>query len=145
MRRFEKCSCANENTKLPARSTNHSAGYDFYSPVPVAIGPGNSGMIKTNVKARMEPDDVLMIFPRSSMGIKKHAMLSNTVGIIDSDYYNNSENEGNIIIALHNYGDRILEINPGDKIAQGIFVKFGVTDDDKAEGMRIGGIGSTGK
>lgn len=145
MRRFEKCSCANENTKLPARSTNHSAGYDFYSPVPVTIGPGNSGMIKTNVKARMEPDDVLMIFPRSSMGIKKHAMLSNTVGIIDSDYYNNSENEGNIIIALHNYGDRILEINPGDKIAQGIFVKFGVTDDDKAKGTRTGGIGSTGK
>lgn len=145
MRRFEKCSCANENTKLPARSTNHSAGYDFYSPVPVAIGPGNSGTIKTNVKARMEPDDVLMIFPRSSMGIKKHVMLSNSVGIIDSDFYDNPDNEGNIIVSLYNYGDRILEIKPGEKIAQGIFVKFGVTDDDKAEGTRTGGIGSTGK
>lgn len=145
MRCFEKCKCANENTKLPKRSTSHSAGYDFYSSVSVAIGPGQSGMVKTNIKARMDKDDVLMIFPRSSMGIKKHVMLSNTVGIIDSDYYNNAENEGNIIISLHNYGDRILEVKPGEKIAQGIFVKFAVTDDDKAEGMRVGGIGSTGK
>lgn len=145
MRCFEKCRCANENTKLPERSTSHSAGYDFYSPVSVAIGPGQSGMVKTNIKARMERDDVLMIFSRSSMGIKKHVILSNSVGIIDSDFYNNAENEGNIIIALYNYGDRILEINPGDKIAQGVFVKFGVTDDDKADGTRTGGIGSTGK
>lgn len=145
MRRFEKCKCANENTKLPARSTIHSAGYDFYSPVPVAIGPGQSGMVKTNIKARMDKDDVLMIFPRSSMGIKKHVMLSDSVGIIDADLYNNADNEGNIIVSLYNYGDRILEIKPGEKIAQGIFVKFGVTDDDKAEGMRTGGIGSTGK
>ena len=145
MRYFEKCTCANENTKLPERSTSHSAGYDFYSPVSVAIGPGQSGMVKTNIKARMDKNDVLMIFPRSSMGIKRHVMLSNTVGIIDSDYYNNAENEGNIIISLHNYGDRILEIKPGEKIAQGILVKFAVTDDDKAEGTRVGGIGSTGK
>ena len=145
MRRFEKCKCATESTKLPARSTSRSAGYDFYSPVPVAIGPEQSGMVKTNIKARMEKDDVLMIFPRSSMGIKKHVMLSNTVGVIDADYYGNEDNEGNIIISLYNYGDRILEIKPGEKIAQGIFVKFGVTDDDKAEGMRTGGIGSTGK
>lgn len=145
MRRFEKCKCANENTKLPARSTSHSAGYDFYSPVPVAIGPEQSGMVKTNIKARMEKDDVLMIFPRFSMGIKKHVMLSNSVGIIDADFYGNPDNEGNIIVSLYNYGDRILEIKPDEKIAQGIFVKFGVTDDDKAEGMRTGGIGSTGK
>lgn len=145
MRRFEKCKCATENTKLPARSTSHSAGYDFYSPVPVAIGPGQSGMVKTNVKARMEKDDVLMLFPRSSMGIKKHVMLSNSVGIIDADFYDNPDNEGNIIVSLYNYGDRILEIKPGEKIAQGIFVKFAITDDDKAEGMRTGGIGSTGK
>lgn len=145
MRQFEKCKCANENNKLPARSTSHSAGYDFYSPVSVAIGPGQSGMVTTNIKARMENDDVLMIFPRSSMGIKKHVMLSNTVGIIDSDFYNNEENEGNIIVSLYNYGDRILEIKPGEKIAQGIFVKFAITDDDKAKGTRVGGIGSTGK
>lgn len=146
MRRFEKCKNATENTKLPQRSTELAAGYDFYSPVSITIGPHQWGMITTHVKAKMAADDVLMIFPRSSMGIKRHMMLSNTVGIVDSDYYNNPDNEGNIVIALYNYGDRIQHISIGDKVAQGVFMKFGITDNDEsaAKGERHGGIGSTG-
>lgn len=91
MRRFEKCASATDTTRLPQRSTEQAAGYDFYSPVSVTIGPHQWGMVRTHVKARMAADDVLLIFPRSSMGIKKHMMLSNTVGVIDSDYYNIQE------------------------------------------------------
>lgn len=147
MRRFEKCATATENTRLPQRSTEQAAGYDFYSPVPITIGPKQWGMVRTHIKAKMAAGDVLMIFPRSSMGCKKHLMLSNTVGIIDSDYYNNPENEGNIIIAIYNYGDREQHISVGDKIAQGIFLKFGITADDftAAKEERHGGIGSTGE
>lgn len=146
MRRLEKCKTATENTRLPQRSTEQAAGYDFYSPVSVTIGPKQWGMVRTHIKAKMAADDVLLIFPRSSMGIKKHMMLSNTVGVIDSDYYNNPDNEGNIIIAIYNYGDRAQHIEVGDKIAQGIFLKFSITLDDAtaAKVTRNGGIGSTG-
>ena len=74
-------------------------------------------------------------------------MLSNTVGVIDSDYYNNPDNEGNIVIAIYNYGDRAQHIEVGDKVAQGIFLKFGITSDDAtaAKEERRGGIGSTGE
>lgn len=80
MRRFEKCKTATENTRLPQRSTEQAAGYDFYSPVSVTIGPHQWGMVRTHVKAQMAADDVLLLFPRSSMGIKKHMMLSNAKG-----------------------------------------------------------------
>lgn len=147
MRRFEKCTTATENTRLPQRSTEQAAGYDFYSPVSITIGPKQCGMVRTHIKAKMAADDVLLIFPRSSMGIKKHMMLSNTLGVIDSDYYNNPDNEGNIIIGFYNYGDVEQHIAVGDKIAQGIFFKFGITADDfaAAKEARRGGIGSTGE
>ncbi len=66
---------------------------------------------------------------------------------IDADYYNNPDNEGNIILALYNYGDREQHISPGDKVAQGVFVKYGVTADDVTvpKRERVGGVGSTGK
>lgn len=147
MRRFEKCATATAETRLPQRSTEQAAGYDFYSPVSVTIGPHQWGMVRTHVKARMAADDVLLIFPRSSMGIKKHMMLSNTVGVIDSDYYNNPDNEGNIIVGIYNYGNTEQHIAVGEKIAQGIFLKFGITADDftAAKSERRGGIGSTGE
>ena len=146
MRRFEKCTTATDTTKLPKRSTEQAAGYDFYSPVSITIGPKQWGMVRTHIKAKMAADDVLLIFPRSSMGIKKHMMLSNTVGVIDSDYYNNPDNEGNIIVGIYNYGDVEQHISVGEKIAQGIFLKFGITADDftAAKEERRGGIGSTG-
>ena len=92
----------------------------------------------------MLSDEVLKIYPRSSMGVKKHLILPNTVGIIDSDYYNNSSNEGHIMLFLYNYDNEPHIIHKGDKIAQGIFQKFLVSDDAPVD-SRDGGIGSTGE
>lgn len=131
--------------RLPERSTKYSAGYDFFCPYPVAIAPGQTIKIKTWVKARFPRGEFLMICDRSSFGIKKHLTIPNGVGIIDSDYYGNENNDGNIIAALYNFGKEPVQINTGDKICQGIFIPFKVTDDDIATGERTGGVGSTGK
>lgn len=128
--------------KLPTRATEHSAGYDFYSPVDVIIQPNESVMIWTDVKANMYYDNALLIIPRSSMG-KHPIMIANTVGLIDSDYYENESNDGNIGFRLLNLGSTPYEIKIGDRIGQGVFIKFGITKDDNASGARQGGYGST--
>lgn len=146
-RGFEKVKKTNLNQEdiiLPKRSTVFSAGYDFYSPVDCVIGSGEQKCIPSGVKAYMLSDEVLKIYPRSSMGVKKHLILPNTVGIIDSDYYNNSSNEGHIMLFLYNYDNEPHIIHKGDKVAQGIFQKFLVSDDAPVD-SRDGGIGSTGK
>lgn len=130
--------------KLPTRASEHSAGYDFYSPVDTIIQPGEMVMIWTDVKANMYWDNALLIIPRSSMG-KHPVMIANTVGLIDSDYYSNSDNDGNIGFRLHNLGDTPYEINIGDRIGQGIFIKYGITRDDNVTTKRDGGFGSSGK
>lgn len=99
-------------------------------------------MIWTDVKAYFESDEALLVNVRSSMG-KHGIMLSNTQGWIESDYTDNPDNEGNIGIALHNLSDIPYMIKTGDRIAQGMFVKYLITDDDKAAGKRKGGWGST--
>lgn len=129
--------------KLPTRSTRHSAGYDFYSPVNITIAPDEMAMIWTDIKAHMYYDNVLLLFVRSSMG-KYPVVLANGTGVIDSDYYSNESNDGNIGFRLFNQGDMPYEIRVGDRIGQGIFVKFGTVKDDAATGTRVGGIGSTG-
>lgn len=136
---------ANENAKLPVRSTSGSAGYDFVTPVDFTLKPGEFFMVKTDIKAYMPKDIVLQIYPRSSMGIKKDVMLKNLTGIIDSDYADNPDNEGNIGIVLYNYGKEKREFKAGNRIAQGIFVKFFTVDNDNTDGERTGGYGSTGK
>ena len=128
--------------KLPTRATEHSAGYDFYSPVDVTIQPGEMAMIWTDVKAHMYYDNALLIIPRSSMG-KHPIMISNTVGLIDSDYYSNDSTDGNIGFRLFNLGATAYEIKAGDRIGQGVFVKYGTIKDDTASGTRSGGFGST--
>lgn len=146
-RGFERVENTNLNPEdiiLPRRSTIFSAGYDFYSPVDCVIGSGEQKCIPSGVKAYMLSDEVLKIYPRSSMGVKKHLILSNTVGIIDSDYYNNSSNEGHIMLFLYNYDNEPHIIHKGDKIAQGIFQKFLISD-DVPDDSRDGGIGSTGE
>lgn len=143
MRKFEVVS-GFENIKLPERKTKKSAGYDICVLESVDIPPHGQHIFSTGLKACMEDDEVLMIYPRSSLGIKKQLTLSNSVGIIDADYYDNPENEGHIKIVLHNNGDNYAHIEAGERVAQGIFQKYCVTDDDNAEGMRSGGIGSTG-
>lgn len=135
----------NQNIKLPERSTKDSAGYDFFSPVKVTIEPGQKELIWTDVKVYMQSQEVLIIDVRSSMGMKKDLMLSNTIGVIDKDYYNNESNEGNIGINLRNIGDHPVTIEIGDKIAQGIFIPYLIADSGNTEDIRTGGIGSTGK
>lgn len=142
MRKFVKVSYAKE-AYIPERKTKNSAGYDFISPVDVTIEPGEDYVVTTNVKAYMEPNNVLLLLPRSSYGFKYHMSLSNSVGVIDADYADNPDNEGNIMIKVYNGGNKPLELKKGQAFAQGIFVSFLTTDDDSANKQRTGGIGST--
>lgn len=144
MIKFEKVSYA--DGVIPKRSDSGSAGYDFYSTETVTIEPKTQVMIKTNIKAQMDYNTVLLLFMRSSLGIKKNLMLANTTGVIDSSYYNNEDNEGNIIGAVYNYGNEPVTIQAGDRFMQGVFVEYKVTDaiEEIINEKRTGGIGSTG-
>lgn len=130
--------------KLPTRSDSRSAGYDFYSPVDITIMPNESKLFFTDVKACMNEDEVLMLYVRSSMG-KIPVVIANGTGIIDSSYFSNTSNDGNIGFRLLNLGDEPYVINVGDRIGQGVFSKYLITDDDNASGERTGGFGSSGK
>lgn len=130
---------------LPVRKTARSAGYDLEAAESLAIEPGTLALIATGLKAYMQADEYLGIHIRSSLGIKQQLLLANSQGVIDADYYNNSDNEGHIIIALRNMGKETVTINKGDRIAQGIFYRYLTVDDDYAEGVRSGGFGSTGR
>lgn len=131
------------NIELPKRATEKSAGYDIRTVIPFTIAPGETFKVPTGIKVSMESDEVFLVFVRSSIGIKQNLILANNVGVIDADYYNNTDNEGHIWIALTNLGNEIREFKAGDRIAQGIFVNYKSIDDDNATGERTGGIGST--
>lgn len=140
-----KAKCEYDDIKLPRRSTKTSAGYDFISPIDFELNPGETIKVPSGIKVTMNEDEFLAILVRSSMGFKYNIRLCNQVGIVDSDYYNNPDNEGHMFIALKNEGEKVFSIKKGDKYAQGIFQKYLITDDDDAEGERIGGFGSTNK
>lgn len=132
--------------QLPTRGDSRSAGYDFYSNETVVLQPKQSHLFWTDVKSYMLDDEVLSIHVRSSIGTKKDLMLKNTTGIIDSSYYENVSNDGNIGICLVNMGDKIQKIEKGERIAQGIFTKYLIADDDTClKSERTGGFGSSGK
>ena len=131
------------NISIPVRSTTASAACDFFSPVTVRIEPGESCMIWSDLKAIMNFDEVLAIFPRSSLG-SKGIMLMNTVGIIDADYANNAKNDGNIGFNLYNYGKEPYIIREGDKLVQGVLMKYAPIGEESHQ-TRAGGFGSTGK
>lgn len=141
-----------ENIKLPVRATSGSAGYDFFTPISFEIDPDalmpdggwHKGTIKipTGIKVKIDSGWFLQILPRSSVGFKYFIRLANTCGVIDEDYYNNEDNEGHIMIKLCD-AKQTVRVIAGDRVAQGIFLPFGVTYDDKGSGMRKGGIGST--
>ena len=131
--------------KLPKRSTKSSAGYDFYAMEDIICKPREITMVKTGIKAKMEDNEVLLLFNRSSNPKKKGLIILNGVGVIDADYYGNTDNEGEIAGLFYNMRDEDVEIAAGEKIMQGIFVKYEKTEDDEAEGERSGGWGSTGK
>ena len=135
-----------EEIKLPKRATKGSAGYDFYLTSDISLKPGESVKIPTGIRAKMEENWVLCIYPRSGLGFKYRLRLNNTVGIIDSDYYF-SDNEGHIFIKITNESNenKTLELKRGDAFAQGIFLEFGITCDDEVSEIRNGGFGSTSK
>ena len=145
MRKFEKVSYDNSGI-LPTIADVRSAGYDLYTPTKVVIPPHSTVKVISNIKCYMDSSEVLLLFVRSSIGIKKNIMLSNTTGVIDSSYVDNPDNEGNIIFALYNYGDIEQVIDAGDRVVQGVFMKYLTTDDDSTTNTeRTGGIGSSGK
>lgn len=131
---------------IPKRSTVGSAGYDFMSPVSVVLAPGASAKIPTGIRVKIDEGWWLCCAPRSGLGTKYRMQLDNTIGVIDSDYYN-SDNEGHIFAKITNDSrqEKVLEIRAGDRFVQTIFVPFGITYSDAADGVRNGGWGSTGK
>ena len=140
---------AYQEIKLPERSTEKSAGYDFYAPCSFFIFPGEDIILPSGIKCFFNKDEGknwhLKLYARSSLGIKHKIVLTNGTGIIDADYYNNPDNEGDILISLHNFGPKGVRIQAGDKIMQGIFEAYALTENDFASGIRRGGVGSTGR
>ena len=129
---------------LPRRATAGSAGYDFVSPLEVTVPAGGSVLIPTGIRAEMEPGWVLMIFPRSSLGFRYGIRLSNTTGVIDSDYAF-ADNEGHIMVKLRNPSETAVHIARGDRFCQGVFLPYGTAEETEITGQRTGGFGSTGK
>lgn len=129
---------------IPSRATKNSAGYDFTSIDEFTIKPGEIKKIPTGIKAKMLSDEMLQLYVRSSLGFKYNIRLINQVGIIDSDYYNNKDNEGHIWYSIQNHGDKEITFKKGDRTIQGIFTKYLTTSDDKLNSNeRISGFGST--
>jgi len=135
-----------EQIKLPKRATKGSAGYDFFSPVEFTLNPGETIKLPTGIRVRMEEDWALHLYPRSSLGFKYRLQLNNTVGIIDSDYYY-SDNEGHIFMKLTNDSneEKTVTIPAGAGFMQGIFLEYGITEEDDTKEVRNGGLGSTTK
>ena len=135
-----------DGIELPRRATRGSAGYDFYSPVDFELKPGETIKIPTGIRVYMEQNWVLNLFPRSGLGFKFRLQMNNTVGIIDSDYFY-SDNEGHIFVKLTNDSNegKVVRVEAGTGIVQGIFMEYGVTIDDDAKEVRNGGFGSTTK
>ena len=158
MRKFEKISFEQfkkdlsddinlyNNIEIPKRSTMKSAGYDIKSMEDGVIKPGEAKSFKTGLKVTMNDDEVLYIYSRSSQGYKYNVSLANSVGVIDSDFYNNPSNEGHFQVRLINLGNEDYIVNIGDRIAQGVFMKYLVVDDEEEiKSERTGGLGSTNK
>ena len=144
-RRFEVISLYNgTDIEIPQRGTHFSAGYDLQSAETLVIGAGETVLVPTGLKAAFPGDEFLAIYTRSSVAGKYGITLANCVGIVDSDYYNNSSNEGHIQVLLKNTSDSDYVVKKGDRIAQAIFQPYSITEDDKPRSVRTGGFGSTG-
>ncbi|MEG1457053.1 MAG: deoxyuridine 5'-triphosphate nucleotidohydrolase [Bacilli bacterium] len=157
MRKFEKISF-NEFRKnnlgneeeynsycVPRRHSAHSAGYDFELINDIVLKPKEVIKIATGIKVCMNYNDILLLIVRSSTGFKYNVRLTNQVGVLDSDYYNNPDNEGHIFLSVQNESDKEIVFEKKSRIVQGIFVNYLVTDDDFTTEKRMGGLGSTGK
>ena len=131
-------------TFLPTRATAKSAGHDFFLKEAVTINPGKAVFQYTDVKCKLNRDEALLLFVRSSIGIKQHLMLANGTGVIDADYYGNADNDGNIGLTLYNYGTETVKLEAGQKIMQGVIVDYRISENDCVTTGRYGGFGSTG-
>lgn len=133
-------------TQLPEKGSKRAAGYDFVNPEEVTIQPHEIVYVKTGVKAQFPDDMALLLLNRSSNPKKKHLLLANGVGLVDADYYNNPDNEGEIAFAFMNISSEPVTIASGEKLGQGMFVKYydiaGYDSENVSE--RAGGFGSTG-
>ncbi len=137
---------AKKSITLPERKTQKSAGYDIAAAEDAVLLPGKVTLVPTGLKAYMQEDEFLGLHMRSSVSIKNALSFINSVGIIDADYYNNESNEGHIMLAIYNHSDKAFHVTKGMRLAQGIFYKYLLADDDDvaAKSVRQGGIGSTG-
>lgn len=148
MVKFEKVNKITEDVKLPERSTLNSAGYDFFAIEDVTLPAKKLTRVMTGVKCELMPNQVLILANRSSNPSKKGLILANGVGIIDADYYNNPDNDGEMGFEFYNILDEDVVIKKGEKLGQGIIMKFDKTEDDYISNpykTRVGGFGSTGK
>ena len=138
-----------EGINLPIRKTKFSAGYDVEAAEDIVIPSFKKGMaptlVKTGIKAYMQDDEVLLLYNRSSNPKKKGLILANSVGVVDKDYYGNPDNDGHIMFAFYNIKDEDVLIKKGEAIGQAVFQKYLITDNDNADGDRLGGFGSTTK
>ena len=135
-----------EDIKLPLRATKYSAGYDFYAPFDFTLKPGETIKIPTGIRAKMREDYALFLFPRSGLGFKYRLQLNNTIGLIDADYFY-SDNEGHIFAKITNDSNegKVISVKKGEAFIQGVFLSYGITEDDEVNSIRNGGFGSTSK
>ena len=131
---------------IPKRATKKSAGYDFFNPTTITIEPKAIQIIKTGIKAKFPDDLQLKLYNRSSNPKKKGVMLANGVGIVDADYYENPDNDGEIGFMFYNFTNNPTTFEAGEKLGQGVFEKyFTLTNEVEITSERSGGFGSTGK
>ena len=124
--------------------TAGAVAYDFFAPKDIFVPPmGCTPIIFFNVKAIMPKNVGLQLLIRSSLAAK-HCIVLETSGLIDSDYANNLDNDGNIGIKFRNNSDKTFTIKKGERCAQGYFFNYLLTSNDSASGSRSGGYGSTG-
>lgn len=134
---------------LPIRKTANSAAYDLEAAEDIVLPSFEKGMkptlIPTGLKSYMGSDEVLIIVPRSSSPKKQGISFPHSMGVIDSDYYENPDNDGHIFVQVINLKDEDVLIKKGDTVAQAMFQKYLTIDNDNATGERLGGFGSTDK
>lgn len=144
MVKFEKVKRMEEDIKLPERSTLNSAGYDFFAIEDIIFNPKTITRVFTGVKCELMPNQVLILANRSSNPSKKGLVLLNGIGVIDADYYGNPDNDGEIAFEFYNMLDEVVEIKKGEKLGQGLILKFDKVEDDYTTNIRRSGWGSTG-
>ena len=133
-----------DKIQLPTRSTKYSAGYDFKAYFPFDLKVGETIKIPSGIRVQIDIDWFLAIVPRSGQGFKFRVQLDNTIGIIDSDYFN-ADNEGHMFVKLTNDGKhgKVMSVKEKDGYAQGIFLPYGLAEEDSVTTKRVGGFGST--